>query len=337
VNTLLIIIIAAAVILLLSWKSLSRRFKNLKQKQERILLEDALKHIYDCISGSQKVTAEKLASYLSVSSEKAATLLKKMESLGLLSKQKDQTVLSEEGKSYALQIVRIHRLWENYLAEKTSTQSSLWHLKAHKAEHNFTAEEANELAAKMGNPLFDPHGDPIPSSKGEVLPKKGKLLTEFENEMSGKIIHIEDEPAEVYSQIEELQLYPGLAVQLIKKENNTLTIKAHGKEILLPALLASNITVEEIEIVEVIDEQLETLASLDTGEEAEVIGIAKTCRGQQRRRLMDLGVVPGSTIRAELKSLGGNPVAYYIRGALIALRNENAEQIFVRKLKKEAA
>lgn len=316
-------------------QGLAGQLKKHKQEKERILLEDALKHFFECESNNQNFSVVALAKYLSVSIEKVETLLKKMESIGLILGNKDTTVLSEKGAIYAAQIVRVHRLWENYLAEKTSLESTEWHKKADEVEHNIAPSEADALAAKMGNPLFDPHGDPIPFNNGEVLPMKGKSLLEMNAETFAKIIHIEDEPIETYSQIAALQLYPGLDIQLIKKENNNFIVKANGKEILLPALLALNITVAEIDKNEVIEESFETLTSLNTGEEAEVVGIAKTCRGQQRRRLLDFGVVPGSKIKAELKSLGGNPVAYNICGALIALRNENAEQIFIRRRKKE--
>ena len=76
---------------------------------------------------------------------------------------------------------------------------------------------------------------------------------------------------------------------------------------------------------------LETLSALEPGESARVVGIAEVCQGPQRRRLLDLGVVPGTRITAELRSASGDPVAYEMRGALIALRREQAEWIRVRR------
>jgi DtxR family Mn-dependent transcriptional regulator len=60
-----------------------------------------------------------------------------------------------------------------------------------------------------------------------------------------------------------------------------------------------------------------------------VLRLAPACQGPQRRRLLDLGVVPGTVITAELASASGDPVAYRIRGALIALRRRHAEWIVV--------
>jgi DtxR family Mn-dependent transcriptional regulator len=60
-----------------------------------------------------------------------------------------------------------------------------------------------------------------------------------------------------------------------------------------------------------------------------VLGISKALRGQQRRRLMDLGVVPGTEIIAEMRSASGDPTAYQIKGASIALRKELADRIYL--------
>ena len=66
------------------------------------------------------------------------------------------------------------------------------------------------------------------------------------------------------------------------------------------------------------------------GQEATVVDISAACRGLERRRLLDLGIVPGTVVRAELQSAGGDPIAYRIRGAMIALRKDQADLIYVR-------
>jgi DtxR family Mn-dependent transcriptional regulator len=64
-----------------------------------------------------------------------------------------------------LKIVRVHRLWEKYLAEETGLNEVDWHPEAELKEHEISFEEANKLAVKLNNPLFDPHGDPIQLSQ----------------------------------------------------------------------------------------------------------------------------------------------------------------------------
>lgn len=72
---------------------------------------------------------------------------------------------------------------------------------------------------------------------------------------------------------------------------------------------------------------LHTLDTLKLGQMATVVAL--TCEGPDRRRLMDLGILPGTTIAAELTSPLGDPTAYLVRGALVALRREQARHIQV--------
>ena len=72
-----------------------------------------------------------------------------------------------------------------------------------------------------------------------------------------------------------------------------------------------------------------TLIDLQIGQSAEVVRISPACRGIERRRLMDLGIVPGTAISRERRSMTGGLSAYRVRGTLIALRREQAETIAV--------
>ena len=87
--------------------------------------------------------------------------------MGLLISHHETLQLSSEGRSYALRIIRIHRLWEKYLADETGVDEREWHHSAEEFEHKLTPTDADALAAQIGNPVFDPHGDPIPSTDGD--------------------------------------------------------------------------------------------------------------------------------------------------------------------------
>ena len=71
------------------------------------------------------------------------------------------------------------------------------------------------------------------------------------------------------------------------------------------------------------------MSALQPGEAAQVTGISALCRGLERRRLLDLGIVPGTFVEAELRSPSGDPTAYRVRGGLLALRREQADLIHV--------
>jgi DtxR family Mn-dependent transcriptional regulator len=118
---------------------------------------------------------------------------------------------------------------------------------------------------------------------------------------------------------------------MIDSTSERIRFIAGGEECVLAPLFANSVTISPLSKEKKSDESFKTLSSLSIGEEGVVMGISKACRGQQRRRLQDFGIVPGTVIRAELKSVGGDPVAYKIRGANVALRKKHTDQIFIRK------
>ena len=144
-----------------------------------------------------------------------------------------------------------------------------------------------------------------------------------------RIIHIEDEPNAIYSQLVAAGLYPGMQVKMIESSKDRINFLANGEEVVLAPLFAKNVTIEPIKGETTVTGKFKSLSTLMVGEKGIVLGISKRCRGQQRRRLMDLGVVPGTEIEAEMKSIGGDPVAYRIRGASIALRKNQADKIYL--------
>lgn len=311
-------------------KGLLARLASARKEKTRSAIEDVLKHAYDCQHRSVACTLESIAGALQTSVSDATHLVSRLESMGLALHDGVALRLTADGKSYALRVIRIHRLWERYLADETSVKESDWHLEAEHQEHRLSVDEANALAARLSNPQFDPHGDPIPSPTGDIPDLPGILLPSLASGEFGRVVHIEDEPPEVYAQLAVNGLHPGMHVQMIENGPSRVRIDAEGEEVLLALPLARLVSVVPV------PEELQrkgprvTLASVGPGEAAVVTAISQACRGQQRRRLMDLGIVPGTVMQAELESLTGNPRAYQVRGTLVALRQEQAEQIFVK-------
>lgn len=311
------------------------KWKRNKSRKKRILLEDSLKQIYDCEYRNVKCNVKDISKKLLISEDTAEDIIEKLRNMELIEPDINEIRLTPDGRSYALRIIRIHRLWEKYLADETMTDETDWHKQAEEKEHLMSHEEADKFAAQIGNPVYDPHGDPIPTSYGEIPENKGRPLTELKSGELAQIIHIEDEPNTIYSQLVAEGLYAGMHIRLIENSNNKIKFEANGEEIILSPILASNITVDKLSKIEEPLHSYKTLSNLKIGEEAVVVGIARNCRGAQRRRLMDFGIVPGSKIKAELRSAGGDPIAYKIRGASIALRNDQAKQIFIKEIKDE--
>ncbi|MCG8606639.1 DtxR family transcriptional regulator, partial [bacterium] len=275
----------------------------------RVLIEDALKHLYHQEYEGLKSTLQRIAGSLAISANQAAKLMARLEALGLVKAQAQGFDLTAEGRAYALRMIRIHRLWERYLADETGLSETEWHRKAERLEHNMSTKETEALAASAGYPTYDPHGDPIPTATGKLPPQKGQALTDLEVNAFGRIIHLEDEPSAIYAQLVAEGLHPGMQIRVLEKSPQRIFFVADGEEVVLAPVVAANVTVEPLPKEDLDEGPYETLQSLNVGEKGEVIGISRVCRGQQRRRIMDLGVIPGTIITADMRSAAGDPTA----------------------------
>ena len=333
-DPLVTLIIGTAIILLgivsfFPEKGFIPRMRRGKSISKRVHIEDALKHLYNCEYNNVSCTLNSVAGKLSISEDEAAELVTKLEDMGLLISHHETLQLSSEGRSYALRIIRVHRLWEKYLADETGIDEREWHHSAEEFEHKLTQSDADVLAAQIGNPVFDPHGDPIPSKDGNLPDKQGMPLTDLQFGEFASIIHIEDEPDAIYQQLVAEGLYPGMQVRMMESNKERIRFTANGEECVLAPLFAKNITVAPIRFEKTVEGKFKNLSSLKIGEKGTVLGISKALRGQQRRRLMDLGVVPGTEVVAEMKGVFGDPTAYRIKGASIALRKKLADRIYL--------
>ncbi len=315
-------------------KGLLALLRKSRLNTQRVVLEDALKFLFDCEYKNVNCDLNSLAGYLHISTDRATKLVGRLKSMGLMQMQENQTFgLTDSGRSYALRIIRVHRIWERYLADETSLVETEWHGEADRREHHISPEAANRLAAQIGNPVFDPHGDPIPSSGGDMPDPRGAPLSQLQEGDLAIILHIEDEPHSIYEQLVALGLYPGMQVYVLDVADGKISFAADGEECILTTLFASSITVELLPDELPLPEKKEVLSTLALGEEAEILGISPNCRGAQRRRLLDLGVVPGTQVTAGIRSASGDPVGYRILGATIALRKDQADLIFIQKKK----
>jgi DtxR family Mn-dependent transcriptional regulator len=294
-------------------------------------MEDALKHLHGGEYSGRPCSIDSVAGALEISRGRAARLVTRLETLELIHSDGVGFPLTDTGRAYALRLLRTHRLWERYLADRTNVKPTDWHDEAEKAEHKMKPEETEALAARMGNPLYDPHGDPIPTAEGEIPPQEGVALTSLNPGQTGAVVHLEDEPREVFQQIVEAGLAPLMRIRLEEVTPDMVRFTADGQQCELEPVAATNVTVLPLPQAEVGEGPFEHLGDLEPGEFAAVAQIAPQCQGLQRRRLLDLGFVPGTVVGAELRGASGDPVGYRVRGALIALRKEQAEWIYVHR------
>jgi DtxR family Mn-dependent transcriptional regulator len=325
---------AAAICLLLFWPAngLYWRWQEARRLTRHVLSEDALKHIYKCEVNGRRPTIASIAGALHISANKTAELLAHMQSRQLLQLETGSFQLTPAGRESALHIIRAHRLWERHLADETGFAEAAWHGLAERQEHRLSPTEIEALSARLGNPTHDPHGDPIPPIDSALISHGGQPLTTYQSGTSGRIVHLEDEPELVYAQLVAEGLHPGMVVRVIESSPERIRFWANEDEHMLAPLIAANISVAPTPEPDTeVEPGSESLTQLEPGETAVVTTLSTKCRGAERRRFMDLGILPGTQITAEFRSPGGDPVAYRIRGSLIALRQEQADQIRVQK------
>lgn len=318
-----------ALVIVVAWprRGLWASLRRMRRVSERVRIEDALKYLFHRSTAGGTVHADAVAGALQMRRPSARRLLDRLVAGGLATIEAEGYRLTVDGRREALRIVRSHRLLEQYFADRTGVEAAEWHELAEEAEHELSTQEIESLARRLGQPRFDPHGDPIPTATGELPAIEGVPLTHLEVGEGGTVSHLEDEPREDYERLATLGLALGKRMLVRWRGSEGLTLEVDGRGLLLPYELAEGVTVERS--VTTRTEPLRTLAALGRGERATVRRISSQCRGAQRRRLLDLGVVPGTVITAEMRSATGDPMAYRIRGALIALRRQQADWIEV--------
>lgn len=344
-NSLFVLVISSAGLLLpglltlvaVAWLFWPRKgglawLRRITENNERAMLEDALKYLFDCEYRGRLCDRNGIARTLGISPEKATRLLTKLLEMGLAQSDKQAVILTETGRSYALRVVRMHRIWERYFADETSMKAADWHNEACRIEHRVTEEDTERLAAQMGHPIFDPHGDPIPTADGKLPKPAGVPLNELTKGTAARIIHLEDEPKSIYEQLVVLGLYPGMQVYLTEANDHKITFAADGDQCSLTPLFAAQVTVLPLSEKEIESRKYEPLSALEIGESAEVMAISPNCRGQQRRRLMDMGIVPGSRVSAVIKSASGDPTGYRVLGTTVGIRTREADLIFIKRI-----
>lgn len=135
-----------------------------------VAIENFVKAIYN--NEKQDITNTKpgnIASKLGISNAAATDMAKKLDTKGLLKYEKYKALqLTENGEKVALNVIRKHRLWEAFLHKTFDMSLHEIHREAELLEHETSDFLAEKISAYLGNPKFDPHGDPIPNAKGEI-------------------------------------------------------------------------------------------------------------------------------------------------------------------------
>src|SRR3990170_3562051 len=156
-------------------------------------IEDYLKAIYLLQQRSGEARTTAIAAALSVKPASVTGMLKKLTELNLVRHAPYQGVaLTKSGEMVALEIVRHHRLLELFLVETLGYSWDEVHAEAHRLEHAISEDFEERIAARLGNPTVDPHGDPIPAKNGRVTAEERHRLIDLPCGHSAHITRVSD-------------------------------------------------------------------------------------------------------------------------------------------------
>jgi DtxR family transcriptional regulator, Mn-dependent transcriptional regulator len=165
------------------------------------------------------VTTNALAERLGVTPASASSMVKKLNELGLVSHVPYKGVrLTGRGKKVALEVLRHHRLLELYLAESLGVPWDRVHDEAEVLEHVLSEELEELIAAKLGNPTHDPHGDPIPSRELRLEEEETESLSALEAGARGVFMRISDSDPAMLRYLADRGITPGDNFEVVEKQ-----------------------------------------------------------------------------------------------------------------------
>ena len=211
-----------------------------------VAIQDYLKEIYKIQAAGERATTTAIARRMGVAPSSATSMVKKLAALGLAEHAPYRGIeLSDAGTKIALEVIRHHRLLEQYLAETLGLGIDAVHAEADRLEHVLSEELEARIDEQLGYPTHDPHGDPIPDAGLNVDRSQLRSLDALEPGEEATVRRVPDGDAELLRYLAELTLVPGRRVLMRKSEpfGGPLTVAIDGSEHAISRELAVQIGV----------------------------------------------------------------------------------------------
>lgn len=208
--------------------------------------ENYLKAIFHLQAQEGEATTSVLAERLHTKPASVTDMMKKLSAKKLLRyKPYYGFSLSPEGKKIALHIIRRHRLWEFFLAEKLKFAWNEVHDLAEELEHVSSKELTDRLDAFLGFPEFDPHGDPIPDSKGKIRTIDKLSLLQLPLNQAAVVCQVTNQSDDMLELLHHKHIGIGTRLELRKyfEFDRSLELKIKGGMVTISEQLAKNIFV----------------------------------------------------------------------------------------------
>lgn len=164
----------------------------------------------------------------------------------LLYKKYKGTLLTPNGRKIAANVIRKHRLWEVFLVEKLNFHWDEVHEIAEQLEHIQSDELVTRLDKYLGNPDFDPHGDPIPDKHGNVKRTEKKLLSECNKNERGVCVGVKETSAEFLQYLDKRKISIGTKIKVLGKEffDGSMIIQVESDQFFVSQKIAENLYVQ---------------------------------------------------------------------------------------------
>ena len=191
--------------------------------------ENYIKTIFHLQRGDGTVSTNDLARELRTKPASVTDMIKKLKVKKLIHYEAYQGVrLSSEGKKLALNIIRRHRLWEFFLAEKLKFTWDEVHEVAEHLEHVSNKKLIDKLDEFLGFPKVDPHGDPIPDQEGRIESSRQVSLLDLPLQKPAVVSHVSDQSSEILELLKHKNIGIGTRLEIKKKFDfdHSLEVKA---------------------------------------------------------------------------------------------------------------
>ncbi len=211
-------------------------------------IEDYLKAIHQIAEASDgaPVQTQALADRLAVSTASVTGMMKRLDQSGLVEHAPYRgVVLTPKGAAVALEILRHHRLLELYLVEQLGMSWEEVHAEADRLEHVISEGLEDRIAAALGQPDRDPHGDPIPARDGSVPADPSRRLADAAEGADVEILRVSDRDPRLLRYLAERGLRPGATARVARVDElaGVITLAVDGGECTLALATAGEIDV----------------------------------------------------------------------------------------------
>jgi len=179
-------------------------------------IEDYAKAIYALEERHGVASTTALAERLEISPPAVSAMVKKLAALGYVTHLPYRGVrLTDQGRRVALEVLRHHRLLETYLVEELGVPWDRVHAEAEVLEHVLSEGLEERIAAKLGEPTHDPHGDPIPAADGTVVEPETVALDTLATGDRGRFVRVSDSDSKLLRELARLGIRPGDELEVV--------------------------------------------------------------------------------------------------------------------------